>query len=1228
MELVLFNRNQLIWVVAITCAMVSSGYSESGLDKGTSHRWEKFADAGNLSSGFTRLSGDSTGLFFENSLDATKSLLNQVYLNGSGVALGDVDGDGLCDIYLCGLDSSNQLYLNQGNWDFREVAKKYGVDCPDSDSNGACLVDLDGDGDLDLIVNSVHGVTRLYRNDGTGFSRATGQAFDSIVPGGTSIAVADVNGDNLLDIYISHYRDKTLMDMPNTHFKFKNVGKKKIISSVNDIPVKGSAFENRFRVNSRGGIEENGLPDFLYINKGNFSFERCEINGERFRDSIGNPLDGSLFEWGLAAMFRDINRDGRPDLFVCNDFDSEDRLWLNIGNGNFRLAPTYSMRKSSMFSMGIDFADLNRDGLDDFFILDMLNRNREIRMNQMLPRVRYNPIPGEYLNRPQYMRNTMFLNQGEGVYSEVANLMGVAASDWSWCPLFIDVDLDGYEDLLITNGVERNARHLDTILKLKQDRESTDMTNREILLARKIFPSQRTENIAFKNLAGRQFAENGANWGFHANDISHGMAAGDLDGDGDLDVVVNNLNAPVGVYRNNSSRPRLLVRLKGPNNNTQGIGARVEVKHGKFVQSQEVIAGGRYLSSDDPARMFSMVNGAAQLTVTWPDLKVSVIDNIEPNRLYIVDYRGAKQSPPDKSRTKPIFAATRVGGARAHKESLAKDDQPLLPWALGQAGPGVAWGDFDRDGWEDMAIADGRSGSVSLIKNKDGSGWAALQSKLKTQNPRDGMGVLISQGTVIQSFSNQEDGLAFGDMITLGQVRDGTQQKLAAKAGSAGHIGKADIDADGDLDLFVAGRSLPGKYADKADSWIYLNENGKFTQSETWSSAFMALGATSAAVFAPVDSDHKPDLILACEWGAPKIFINNGTGFVEQSNQYGVDKFTGLWRGIDVGDFNNDGLIDFVATNRGLNSSYFATAEQPLVVYHGDFNQDGVWDFIETEYGENGQLYAKRHLSAMATAMPWITERLQNYGQYSKTPLFDLFAPTFEKQMKRVEIRTLESIVFIQNGGKFEPKALPIKAQFSSAFCPVVADFNNDGCEDIFISQNEFSLHPEESREDAGLGLLMLGDGEGSFRALSISESGVVVPGEGRGSAAADFDHDGRTDLLVAQNGSTPRLFKNQTMRIGLRVILQGDEQNPEGVGAAMRLKIGDGLGAKRIVRLGSGYLSQNAPTQVLGNNEQATGLIVAWPSDGKTEFFNLQSGQLEIVAIKGRGSAWPSASQ
>jgi len=626
--------------------------------------------------------------------------------------------------------------------------------------------------------------------------------------------------------------------------------------------------------------------------------------------------------------------------------------------------------------------------------------------------------------------------------------------------------------------------------------------------------------------------------------------------------------------------------------------------------------------------MFSMMKGAAQLTVTWPDLKVSVVENIEPNRLYIVDYRGAKRTPTDKSRTKPMFVATRVDVAVAHTEGLSKDNQPLLPWTLGQAGPGVAWGDFDHDGWEDIVIANGRGGSVSLIKNMNGSRWSTVQSKLKMKNPRDGMGVLISQSTVIQSFSNYEDGLAFGDMVTLDQLKVGEQQKLAAKSSSGGHICKADVDGDGDLDLFVAGRSLPDKYPEQTDSWIFLNENGKFTESETWSNSFKESGTISAAVFAPVDSDHRPDLILACEWGAPKIFINNGTSYVDRSHEYGIDKFTGLWRGIDVGDFNSDGLIDFVATNRGLNSSYVATPEQPLIVYHGDFNRDSVWDFIETEYGENGQLYPRRHFSTMATAMPWLTERLQNYNQYSKTPLFDLFVPTFETQMKRLEIRTLESTVFIQNSSRFVPEVLPLKAQFSSAYCPVVADFNNDGSEDIFISQNEFSVNLEESREDAGLGLLMLGDGKGSFRALSFTESGLVVPGEGRGSATADYDHDGRTDLLVAQNGSTPRLFKNKTKRKGLRVILKGDEQNPDGVGASLRLILGDELGPKRIVRLGSGYLSQNASTQVLGNYEQATGLIVAWPNDSKTEFFKLQAGRAEIIAVKGRGVAWPSSNQ
>lgn len=1217
-----------LWVSCIVAPSLSlaNNWVESKF-----HQWASISLESGGEDGYTLLKPKQTKITFQNKLDLSKSLNNQVYLNGSGVALGDVDGDGLCDIYLCGLDEPNELYINNGDWTFREAAKSYGIDCPELDTTGACLADLDGDGDLDLVVNGVHSKTQFFRNDSNKFTRVLGSTGMTSTLGGMSIALADVDGNGLLDIYVTHYRDTTLMDMPNTHFKFKTVAGRKLISSVNGTLVAGTKYENRFRVNSRGGIEENGLPDAFYINHGDFNFKKTELVAPRFMSASGMQLKRKLYEWGLAAMFRDINKDGLPDLFVCNDFDGEDRFWINKGNGQFRLAPSYALRKTSMFSMGIDFADINRDSLDDFFVLDMRNRLRPRRMNQMLPRSSYQSVPGKFLDRPQYMKNTLFVNRGVGVYTEISSYGNVASSDWSWCPVFIDVDLDGFEDLLITNGVERNARHLDTILKLKKQRESSNMSNKDILLARKIFPAQQTQNIAFRNLGNNQFADRSSEWGFDFKGISQGMACGDLDGDGDLDIVVNNLRQPVGIYRNNTNKPRLAVRLKGPRGNSAGIGARIEVAHGEFTQSQEMIAGGRYLSSDDPMRTFAMSRGDAILTVIWPDRKRSIIENVKPNRIYIVDYEGAQNFGDSRTTSSALFGARKIALAIEHKESMKSGRQSLLPWALNRSGPGVAWGDVNQDGWEDIVISDGQGGALNLYTNKNGT-FSLVNDSEQTKNTRDGLSVLVNGGSIIQAYSNLEDGLAFGDMGTVHTFGSDKSLRLAAKGSSIGHLAMADVDSDGDLDLFLVGRSMPRKYGVPVGSWIYFNNNGEFSESKSWSDAFAQEGLNSTAVFAQIDSDDRPDLVFVSEWGAPKVFINSGDGFVDKTSSFGLNKFTGLWRGVDVGDFNGDGAIDFIATNRGLNSSYQATSEFPLIAYHGDIHQDGVWDFIETEYGEDGKLYPRRHLSTLAAAMPWITERLTSYEQYSRTTLEMLIGEPQLNQLDRLEATTLQSTVFIREGDRFKPYPLPAEAQYSSAYAPVVADFDNDGHEDIVISQNDFGVHPDEPREDAGLGLLLLGDGSGQFRSVSISESGLIVPGEGRGAAVADYDHDGRTDLIVTQNGTTPRLFQNQTKRTGLRVVLVGGDKNPQGIGATIRLKQKEGIGPKRVVRLGSGYLSQNSPIQVLGNAETATGIIVAWPSDstGKSdvEFFKLSAGQKEIRAVKGEGAAWPSATQ
>jgi len=1192
------------------------------------HQWRSLEVSTGSGSGFTLLNPEQTGIHFRNKLGAEKSLQNQVYLNGSGVALGDINGDGLCDIYLCSLDGPNHLYLNRGNWKFEEAAKSYGVDCDGKDSTGTSLADLDGDGDLDLIVNTIHSGTLLFRNNGAGFSQALGQAAGmDKARGGMSVAIADIDEDGLLDFYVAHYRDTTLMDMPNAYFKFRTIGNRKVISTVNGIAVKGSKLENRFRLNERGGIEENGLPDVLYRNLGQFRFERNVVGGGRFMAANGAPLPGTLFEWGLSVMFRDINRDGHPDLYVCNDFDGEDRFWLNVGQGRFRETPSLALRKTSMFSMGIDFADMNRDGLDDFIVVDMLNRDRWTRKNQMIPRVQYTPVPGKFNDQPQAMRNTLFLNRGFSLFSEIANFAGVAASDWAWCPMFIDVDLDGFEDLLVTNGVERNARHLDTIIKLRKQRESRTIANREILLARKIFPAQNTANVAFRNLGNLKFARAGSEWGFDAQGVSHGMASGDLDGDGDLDLVVNNMRSPAGIYCNNAAKPRIAVRLTGPGGNTRGIGARIEVAHGDKTQSQEMISGGRYLSSDDSLRVFAMP-GPAQLKVIWPNLKETVISQVESNRVYWVRYEPNSLAPNNSGKPTPLFKQLNFPEAKQHHESVSNDkqNQPLIPWTLGQDGPGVAWGDIDQDGWEDLGIGNGRGGAVMLYRNMAGKGFELFKPKTPFQkNPRDTLSVLIANGNLFQSLSNHDDGLAFGDMVSINQPKGTALQKIAAKVASAGHLAMADIDGDGDLDLFVAARSMPNNYPQSASSWIYMNEGGEWRESAAWSKALRNVGLVSGAVFSNIDTDPLPDLLLACDWGTPKVFVNTGEGFLDHSEQYGLGKFTGFWRGIDVGDFNGDGDMDFVVTNWGLNSGYTASAEQPFIIYHGDLDEDGSREIIETEWGSDGKLYPRRNLATLNVALPWLAEGISSYDHYARSTVEDVFNAARLAKMQRIEITTLQSMVFLQAGGGFEAKRLPTEAQFTASFSPVVADFNNDGLEDIVFSQNVFSVHREESRQDAGFGLLLLGRGDGGFKPATIAESGLAVFGEGRGAAAADFNHDGRTDLIISQNGAKPKLFLNQAKQRGLRVKLLGKEGNLLGIGAQIYLVFGDSTGPLRTVRAGSGYLSQNSASQVLGGGDKAVALHVAWPS-GKGERYNLSPNQLEFTAVKGQGKTWPPA--
>jgi enediyne biosynthesis protein E4 len=592
----------------------------------------------------------TTGIHFANFLPEVRFKTNQILLNGSGVAAGDVDGDGKCDLYFTRLHGTNALYRNLGNWRFEDITAAAGVGCARLDCTGSALADLDGDGDLDLVVNSIANGTHVFINDGKAhFTELTARAPLNPRRGGMSMALGDIDGDGFLDLYVANYRTLALMDIPNARFWLVKSNGQQVISTFMGRSVSEPDLVDRFMVTPRGSIEELGEPDMLYRNLGGTNFVHVPFTNGFFLDEDGKALPKPPLDWGLAVAMRDINQDGLPDIYVCNDFDTPDRIWINQGGGKFRAIAPLALRKLSLFSMGVDFADINRDGFDDIFVVDMMSREHVRRMNFLPDRKPPVPFVGELDNRPQYSRNTLFLNRGDGTYSEMASLAGLHAAEWAWCPVFLDVDLDGWEDVLVTNGHERDARNMDKLEMIKMQRAAGGLkTAEETFESRRIFPRSVTANVAFRNKRDLTFEDAGRQWHFDNVGVSHGMALADLDDDGDLDVVINNLNAAPSVLRNESSAPRVVVRLRGLAPNTAGIGAKIKVLGGPVAQQQEMICGGRYLSSDQALRVFAAGSATNVLTieVEWRSGRRSVVTNVPANSLCEIAESGASSPSP------------------------------------------------------------------------------------------------------------------------------------------------------------------------------------------------------------------------------------------------------------------------------------------------------------------------------------------------------------------------------------------------------------------------------------------------------------------------------------------------------------------------------------------------------------------------------------------------------
>jgi hypothetical protein len=1179
-------------------------------------KWAAVSPAGANKVGFTTLNAAQTGIAFTNLISADRSLTNQIYLNGSGVAAGDVDGDGWCDLFFTAIDNRSVLYRNLGNWRFEDISAASGLPMSGLAATGAAFADLDGDGDLDLVFNTVGRGTHILLNDGQGHFAESAVINGKF--GGMSLALGDFDMDGDLDLYVANYRTVTIRDEPNTRFSVRMVNGKPVVAAINGRPANDPDLANRFTytftaANGRGTMahEENGEPDGFFRNDGRGHFTPVP-SGELFTDADGKPVTLEL-DWGLSVMFRDINQDGAPDLYVCNDFKSEDRMWLNDGRGHFRAAPKLALRHGSLSSMGVDFADLDRDGFDDFLIADMLSRDRVHRLTQFGD-VRPEPAKfGEFDNRPAYARNNLYLNGGDGTYREIAQFAGLDATDWTWSVIFLDVDLDGYEDLLVTNGFERDNLNIDALAQIEAARAQRTMSAQEQLELRRNFPRLNRPNYAFRNQRNLRFEERSAVWGFHHERVSTGMALADLDNDGDMDVVINNINDGATVLRNDAPQPRVAIRLKGAKN-TRGIGARIEVSAGGLTQSQEIISGGRYLSSDDPMRVFAVTGTNIEARVRWPSGLKSTITNMAANSIYEIDEAGAQvvkreKAAPPKSPIHFEDASARLNDTHVDQPFDDFGRQPLLPKKLSQLGPGVTWHkSVASDAREALVVSAGKGGEMAIYRNK-GAMFERIPFDPTTPITRDQTSALFLGESLLVGSANYEDGLAFTAGIRqFNFAAKSVDDSLTAWESSAGPLAMADIDGDGDLDLFCGGRCVPGKYPLPASSWIFRNTNGKFEPDAESSKPFANAGMVSGAVFADLNSDGWPDLVLACEWGPVRVFMNEKGSFTERTRDLGLNNYRGLWNSVAVGDFDNDGRLDIVAGNEGSNSRYESYRAQPIQLIHGDFDDDGTYDVIEAGYDAGLEKMAPmRGLEVLSKAMPLLKDKFPNHKSFAMAGLEEILGEKLTPA-NRLSANWLETTVFLNRGGKFEARALPAPAQFSPVFGIVVADFDNDGSEDLFLAQNFFDCPPEVSRADAGWGLVLRGDGAGNFQALAPEQSGVRIAGEQRGAAAADFDRDGRIDFAVGQNAGPTKLFRNDAAAPGLRVRLF------DGIGATIRAD----KGPARVITAGTGYWSCDSETRVFPKSAKT--LEIKWPG-GAVDKIELDPALSEVEIA--RGGKW-----
>ncbi len=1049
---------------------------------------------------FSLLSPAETNVDFVNQLTETEefNMIQYLYFNnGAGVAAGDINNDGLIDLYFTSNQNPNKLYLNKGNFKFEDITEQAGVAGKGDWKTGVTMADVNGDGFLDIYVcqvgnyKVVHGKNQLFINQGNLTFKDEAHDYGLDFQGfSTQAAFFDYDTDGDLDMYLLNHSVHTSRSYGPSTLRYDH---------------------------------DSLAGDRLYRND--------EIDGKRF--FIDVTLQAGIYNsqigYGLGVNVSDINNDGYPDIYISNDFHENDYLYINNGNGTFSERLTEYIRHTSRSSMGNDVGDINNDGLLDIMVLDMVPEEEKIRKQSGgEDDFELFTLKLAHGYGSQFVRNTLQLNLGDGVLSEIGRLAGVYATDWSWSPLFCDVDNDGWKDLFITNGIYRRANDLDYVRFLTKNsfftlEENKNAPDKVLYDKMPLYPNV---NYIYKNNGDLTFSNKAKEWGFNTRSYSNGSAYADLDNDGDLDLIVNNINEPAYIYRNNASGQNnnhfLSVLIKGIGLNTRGIGARVTLYCRDQILVAEQFPTRGFMSASSDVLHFGLgsVKLIDSLIVRWPDLSEQVITDVPADKIITLEmkkagrlFRGNKE---DNGKMK-FFSQTKIPGLEFRQQEDPFIDfkrEHLIPHSLLAEGPAMAVGDLNGDGKEDLFVG-GAKGQISRIffQQNDGT-FIPYEAPAFIKD-------INSEDIDAAAFDADGDGdqdlyiVRGGNAVTVGNpllddrllINRGNGEFIESEKGSlpftannGSCVRPCDFDGDGDIDLFVGSRSIPGIYGLSPNQLLLENDGTGHFRDVTESSMkrLKKIGMVTDACWMDFDQDADNDLIIVGEWMKVSVLMNNKGSFTDVTRKAGMDETAGWWNSIRAADIDGDGDMDLIGGNLGLNSILKASVKEPVEMYMNDFDDNGSLDQVICSY-QDGISYPVAFLDELISQIPFLEKKFTSYSDFGGKTAEDIFG---RKKLNKSILKNavlFESCLFINGGnGTFKTLKLPMMAQFSPVRDILIHDLNNDGNMDLILAGNDYTIRPSMGRYDASYGWCLLGDTEYRYNVLMPSMSGLKITGDAR----------------------------------------------------------------------------------------------------------------------------------